>query len=515
MRKCVIIFVVLFICVFLLSDEIVVVLEGGKSLRGTVVEENDDEIVLKLSSGATMKVEKSKIQKIMTDAEVRKEFEKKYAETDKTKVDDLYELAKWCDKYGLRDKYAELLREVLKLSPEHPFAKKELEILEGKMNIPTVPKKDETTTTPTKPKETGSEDKPTEVAKPETGPKDPAKIDWFKGGGVAGGKSKHAGSQFKPKGWSSALDKAIQWIATHPTRIEYAPVGQVVTMGFCGLALIAAGVKPDESDAGRKLSELINACMRATPGLNMQENWGLGVGGMFLCEAYMVCPSEDLRAAIEKTVQRVEANMLETGGFGHDGSRGNNALGYRELEINSNWIVAFMGMAKQLKIPIDKEKYAMMIEYIKKCAAGGGVGYSHVNKWPATGRTGGAIAAFACCKLWNDDFFGRMCSYLKGRMRDTPYGHASPCLGYVGSALGAVHAGPEVWDEFVKEFFPKLIENQNPDGSFKFIPNPKENIKTEEPMVALRTGCYALCLAIDKGNLHWLSGYYGGYGPSK
>ncbi|MCX7703218.1 MAG: DUF6288 domain-containing protein, partial [Planctomycetota bacterium] len=429
MRKTVLIVIALFICPFLLSEEVVVVLEGGKSLRGTIVKEDDDKMELKLSSGATMIVERSKVQKIMTEAEVQKEFEKRYAEVNKEKADDLYELAKWCDKYGLREKYGQLLREVVKLSPEHPFAKKELEIFEGKMSIPTMPKKEDGAAPVAAKNE--NETKPTAgenptVSKPEETPKGGGKIDWLKGGGNVGGRSKRAGSQFKPKEWSKALDKAIGWISTNPTRINYAPVGQVVTMGFCGLALIAAGAKPGEGQAGQKLSELINACMRATPGLNMQENWGLGVGGMFLCEAYMLCPSEDLRAAIEKIVQRVEANMLDTGGFGHDGSRGNNALGYREVEINSNWIVTFMGMAKQLKVPMNKEKYAMMIEYIKKCGAGGGVGYSHVNKWPATGRTGGAIMAFACCKMWDDPFFERMCAYLKGRMRETPFGHATP-----------------------------------------------------------------------------------------
>jgi len=515
MRKMVVFLVILFACPFLMSEEVVVVIEGGKSLRGEVVDENEDTLTLRLASGAEMIIERSRIQKIMTKAEVKEEFERKYAEANKESTDDLYELAKWCDKYGLRDKYEELLKAVLKLNPEHKDAKRELEILEGKFKVPTAPKRKTPKTTPKE--EPKTSDKPT-VMKPKkkTNTGRHKKIEWFKGGGRSkGGRKKRKGSPFKPKEWKKALEKAVGWLATNSIRVRYAPVGQIVTAGFAGLALLAAGVKPGYGQAGKKLSACISTCMRAA-GLRGQENWGYGVAGMLLCEAYMVAPNESLRSAIANLVKSIEKNMLETGGFGHDGSRGPNALGYREVEIVSNWIVATMGMAKQLKIPVDKEKYAMMIEYIKKCRAGGGIGYSHTNRWPATGRTGGAVMAYACCKMWNDPFFRSMCAYLVGRMRATPYGHATPSLGYVGSALGAVQVGPRAWDQFVKQFFPKIIEHQNPDGSFKFIPNPKENIRVEENLgPAFRTAVYTLCLALDKGNLHWLSGYYGGYGPKK
>ena len=481
------------------DEEKVVVLEGGRALCGKIVEDEEDTIKLRMEGGRTITIERERIREILTKEQVRERFKERLAQTDTENADDLYSLSKWCEKYGLQAERYQLLKKVLKLSPDHPRAKDELRILEGK--LPEAKKKASVA---------GITVNPKFISKPKNTSSKKEHKGIFSKRRSYRRRSKE--SKCKPKGTKTAIRKALEWLVKHPTRVRYAPVGQVVVNALAGLALMSAGVKPGEGAAGQKLSQIAAMMMRATPGVRGQECWGLGFGGMFLCEYYKRWPSDAMRQAIQKVVERLVQAQEDTGGWGHDGSHRPNPLGYREFMMVSAPCMATLGMAKRLKIKVPGNAIAKAAEYAQNSSFAGGIGYSHMpqnRRGVTTGRTGMTIAAFACCKLYKHPLYPRMCRFLELRLKQTPISHATPSLGWLGSALGAVQIGPSVWDRYCKELMPTILEHQNPDGSFRWIKNPRENIKTEDQLgPVFCTSIYLICLTIDRGHLRFLSGKY-------
>jgi len=481
------------------DEEKVVVLEGGRALCGKIVEDEEDTIKLRMEGGRTITIERERIREILTKEQVRERFKERLAQTDTENADDLYSLSKWCEKYGLQAERYQLLKKVLKLSPDHPRAKDELRILEGK--LPEAKKRASVA---------GITVNPKFISKPKNTSSKKEHKGIFSKRRSYRRRSKE--SKCKPKGTKTAIRKALEWLVKHPTRVRYAPVGQVVVNALAGLALMSAGVKPGEGAAGQKLSQIAAMMMRATPGVRGQECWGLGFGGMFLCEYYKRWPSDAMRQAIQKVVERLVQAQEDTGGWGHDGSHRPNPLGYREFMMVSAPCMATLGMAKRLKIKVPGNAIAKAAEYAQNSSFAGGIGYSHMpqnRRGVTTGRTGMTIAAFACCKLYKHPLYARMCRFLELRLKQTPISHATPSLGWLGSALGAVQIGPSVWDRYCKELMPTILEHQNPDGSFRWIKNPRENIKTEDQLgPVFCTSIYLICLTIDRGHLRFLSGKY-------
>ena len=206
------------------DEEKVVVLEGGRALCGKIVEDEEDAITLQMEGGRTITIERDRIQEILTKEQVRERFKERLAQTNTESADELYSLSKWCEKYGLQAERYQLLKKVLKLSPDHPRAKDELRILEGK--LPEAKKKASVA---------GITVDPKLISKPKTS--SPGK----KRRGIFSRRRKHRRhskeSKFKPKGTKAAIKKALEWLIKHPIRVRYAPVGQVVANALAGLAL--------------------------------------------------------------------------------------------------------------------------------------------------------------------------------------------------------------------------------------------------------------------------------------
>lgn len=118
----------------------IIFLEDGRVLEGEIVSKTDDEVSIKTSSGATIIVEPWEITKTVKKEDILKEYEEKKEKLDEKDAKALYELAKWCKKHCLKEQYKELLKAALKVDPKHAEAKKELDLLEGKIELPEKPK---------------------------------------------------------------------------------------------------------------------------------------------------------------------------------------------------------------------------------------------------------------------------------------------------------------------------------------------------------------------------------------
>src|SRR5262249_40851216 len=148
-----------------------------------------------------------------------------------------------------------------------------------------------------------------------------------------------------------------------PTRSHY---DGVVTTSFCGLTLLASGGTYQEQLDGAVDYVIKNMFVTAKE-VDDFSNWTIAIGGFFLCEYYAAQKKKDshyqsarIQAVLERVVDEACQRMEDTGGWGHT-PRIKNALGYRELVVVSNWMLATLGACERLgcKVPPDKVKQAM------------------------------------------------------------------------------------------------------------------------------------------------------------
>jgi hypothetical protein len=339
----------------------------------------------------------------------------------------------------------------------------------------------------------------------------------------------------KPSNTKSTISKALKYLANEQSKDGSwqckmsALNGVVVTTSYCGLAFMANGSTPSKGTFKENVKNAVDFVakgvimpspnftgrVRGTQGNWNQENWKLAIGACFLCEAQAASPDSKVKSAIEYAVHKLERNQEPSGGWGH-GPGGPNALGYVELEIVSNYAVAAMGMAKDLGVNVDKEKFEKAVKYIEDCTSdGGGTNYStrpNQNGTMQAGRTGGAIFALAAAEKTNSPKYAAMLKNLDANLDEIPVGHASVAMHFIGGALGCVQNGKNSWAKYVNALFKKMLDASRPDGSFRSIVNPVEVKSTgdgdEDNGPYYNTGIYTLALSLDLGHLKYMSGVF-------
>lgn len=504
MKKRIVFFAAAGLVLMLLSAHAdTIVLDGGGSIDGEIIEETPDKIVVRDPlRGIKTTIDRDDIVEIRRAEGLEKEYHEKLKEIIPGDTYAMMELAAWCRRRGLKKYQRELLKRILEIYPDDAKAKRELDILEGK--LPASARK----------AKTGSDGLTFAPGEGELGKlKTKRKTRKIWGDSKSRkGKVKRHPSKFKPKGSTKAAFKGLDWLLEHGTRIKYAPQGQVVSAAFAGMACLAS--------RNNKYSGLLDRCVNAVKGGVKryltgkrqkrgkfdQCNWALSIGGMFLIEALPFYKSKELKGILQQICNQLIINMEESGGYGHDAS-GPNPLNYVEIEIMSNFAVACMGMCKREGISLPKEKFQKTAQYIEKCVTGRGVAYSHTNKWGHVSRTGGAIFALAMAGAKKSRKYPILCSQMHRMMSQVKFGHSTPALSFFQCALGSLQVGRATWDHYVRTWFPTILEHQETDGSFRSIVNPKEGIKFEKSMgPAFCTAIYSFILLVDQGNLKYGSG---------
>lgn len=325
-------------------------------------------------------------------------------------------------------------------------------------------------------------------------------------------------SKRKPAATRKTVLTALEWLVKNQQKDgSFATelggtTGRVVTTSFCGLALMAAGPTfyPQVDKAARYVMDHIFEPYDGYGGPQWdQTNWQYAVGGVFLCEYWSV-RKVDPRGMLQKLVDEILRRMEPSGGWGH-GPHVLNALNYLELEVMSNWMLAALGMASRMKAKVPAEALRQALKFIEDCCepGQGAVGYS-----PRKGqkgmecpcRTGGAIFLFGLLRQLQHPLYRRMVEYWRKDVDQSAEGHGSIAMGLLSSALGARQIGPDAWDTFVNRFFQKIIDQQNPDGSFRVLEG--KSIKSMgsdgSAGIAYVTGLFTLILQLDQGHLKYL-----------
>lgn len=295
----------------------------------------------------------------------------------------------------------------------------------------------------------------------------------------------------------------------------------LVTTSWCGLALLAGGdrYKVPTERAANFVSEYLfeDPVPSKFPPQWDQSNWRVAIGGLFLAEYYASLKKKNPQiksAKLQKVLARLVTESIQrmesSGGWGHT-SRIKNPLGYLELEIVSNWMLAALGACQRLGIAMPVDKVDLALQFIEDCCrpGEGGVGYSPrpgQKGFACPGRTGGALFAFALLGRHEHPLYPRLISSWKKTMSESGEAHGSIAMGMLGSALGARQIGPEEWQEFIARFLPSILDHANPDGSFKHLTGktPRSAGADQEVGATYNTGIYTLILQLDRKKLSFL-----------
>jgi hypothetical protein len=134
---------------FLRAD--IIFLEDGRVIEGEIVTRDDENVVIKTATGVTLNLESWEVTKVVDKSVILEEYAKKKKELKENDAAGQYKLAAWCKKHALKKEYEKELRATLKLDPNHGEAKKELDIIEGKIEAPKKVEPKKKTTTEKKP----------------------------------------------------------------------------------------------------------------------------------------------------------------------------------------------------------------------------------------------------------------------------------------------------------------------------------------------------------------------------
>lgn len=106
--------------VLCLYGDIVTLTTGGK-IEGEIIDENDDEIVLRTYSGITI-IDRERIEDIEQKLTRWQIYSEKSKKIDQYSADAHWDLAKWCKEQGLHREYKTELEITLSLKPDHKEA---------------------------------------------------------------------------------------------------------------------------------------------------------------------------------------------------------------------------------------------------------------------------------------------------------------------------------------------------------------------------------------------------------
>lgn len=509
-----------------------IILDSGKAIKGEIIEETDETVLVKLASGVTTEINRDEIVEIKREEDLEKEYKKRLKKILPGDIVTMMDLADWCRRRGLKKHQRELLQRVLQLCPDDAEARKELDKLEGKLTGRAREEKsgsDGITFKPgqglrkKKPARSHSKKKEEEEAKSQPEKKEeppgqdiqklkkPRDIRRLWDDEVEK-KVKCRSSKYKPKKTTEAAFKGLDYILEHGFKIRYAVAGQVITASLAGMAAL--------SSRDNKYAKLFHDCVKyvkyrlkmfttgnRTPVIKGDQcNWLLTIGGIFLAEASVHYQTPEHKKFLQKVADQLIINMEESGGYGHDIS--GPWPGYIEMEVMSNFAVACLGMCKRAGCSVPKDKLAKAIAYIEKCSGGGGVAYSHTNpaRDGSPGRCGGAVFALAMAGAKNSRKYSGLAGGLDRIMNRVKDAHGSPALSFVQCALGSLQVGRRTWDNYVATWFKYIIKHQNEDGSFKPI-GDENDLGFEKRMGAtFFTAAYSCILLLDRGNLKYAGG---------
>lgn len=286
-----------------------------------------------------------------------------------------------------------------------------------------------------------------------------------------------------------AVLQGLRWLKeTQNADGSWTGSNQCAMTGFALLALLGHGESPGSAEFGetclKGIQFLVNRAkakdgVMDSSGDKLQFPYEHAIATQALAEALIFCENESvavpgLRDAVFKAGQFIISNQHESGGwdygYSETGARGG------DLSVTS-WQIGALAACQKSGVPLRNLTLCMRraLDYVEaKQGEDGGFGYEGPRDRPApNGYQTLTGAGVFCLQLWDKktaQTAQRGLRYIDSKSRFHFNGEDCDLYGLHYEALAMRQDGGKEgrkWHLFQARVMPQLIENQNPDGSWK------------------------------------------------
>lgn len=283
-----------------------------------------------------------------------------------------------------------------------------------------------------------------------------------------------------------AVLRGLRWLKeTQNADGSWTGSNQCAMTGFALLALLGHGESPNSPEFGEtclkgiqflvKRAKMKNGVMESS-GDKLQFPYEHAIATQALAEALIFCENEsvavpDLREMVLNAGQFIINNQHESGGWDY----GYSEAGARGGDLSiSSWQIAALAACQKSRAPLKNLMLCMRraLDYVEsRQGADGGFGYAGKGDSPApNGYHTLTGAGMFCLQLWNKESAGSVRSgatYLGNKSRFNFHGEDCDLYGQFFESAAMLLRGGDAWKLHQARVMPQLIENQNPDGSWR------------------------------------------------
>lgn len=279
----------------------------------------------------------------------------------------------------------------------------------------------------------------------------------------------------------AAIEKGLQWVARTQSKIGRWTAGNYPTAmtALAGTALLCSGSTTTQGPYAKNIRRAVDYLVaQARPngliGDPVRDNrytYGHGFSMLFLSQVLGEEEDADRRTELigllNKAVEFSGNAQTRSGGWGYVSAKDGN-----DFDEGSTTITQVQGLrgCRNAGIPVSGEVIDRAKQYIYKCKnADGGISYSYNNR----GSSRPAITAAALAALFNaGDYDSKhvpeMMKYCKEKLHRLngaqSFGHWHYTYLYYSQVV--YREGGEVWRNFRKSLFARVINEQQGDGSW-------------------------------------------------
>jgi hypothetical protein len=277
---------------------------------------------------------------------------------------------------------------------------------------------------------------------------------------------------------AQAIERALDWLASRQQPdggFEAGNGAEVAATAMAGLAFVAGGSTESEGKHARRVGRCRDYVVKALedPFVDMYY-WNHAYAAIFLAELCRLKPSASLKAALRKSVTKLEAGQARDGGWGHGKGALRDKLRQAKYPetITAATALCFGALthAKEAGVKASDSGLQRALAYLQGVTEGGAPGYSAEAKaFAPRGQTAARAAALLCFVKPSDDPFPASLrkhaldnfAALSASTEDPhPYGN------YALAAIGMHLGGPEAWNR-TRGLRDQILKSQTKDGGWK------------------------------------------------
>ncbi|MEI7904050.1 MAG: prenyltransferase/squalene oxidase repeat-containing protein, partial [Candidatus Firestonebacteria bacterium] len=235
-------------------------------------------------------------------------------------------------------------------------------------------------------------------------------------------------------------------------------------VGFAGLAFMAGGHVPDKGKYGDNVSRIADYLKSSQNALGVISSSGQamyenGFATLALCELYGMTRREDLKLAIQRSVDLIISCQNEKGGWRYQPKIADDDSSVTSCQVQA------LRAARDVGFIIPPETIKKALQYLKSCSnPDGGFSYTPHSGGSNTERAGACTLSLMALGDYTSPEVEKGCEYLLKTKPNTQSSHFIYGLYYCTQTM--FQKGGEYWKSWYPEIRDLLVSGQNFDGSW-------------------------------------------------